>query len=762
MAAVYDFIVVGSGAGGGPLACNLALHPNGYRVALLEAGTDPAERPDSPTFYNTSVPALHTRATEDPTISWEFFVQHYPDKERQAKAYDSKYNEEQGGVFYPRAAAVGGCTSHHAMITLYPHRDDWLRMQQKWIDVDSDSWSPDKMRGYFERLEDCQYLPRPGPTQTADPATRHGFAGWLPLSMADPTVAFKDKRLLEILLHAFLVAEIDANQPADKRAPADLKAVLADPQKTADALKLAVGRLLKAGETAAQRLPNSARETLDMLKPGIEALLRKPHEPGGKKPANVAALLGAYVRDVPGLLQLFQLALAWLDPNRNFASDAERVGAFSAPASTLHGVRTGVRERILGTQGLYPDRLHLITGALVTQVLIKDKQAVGVRYLKKEGLYEATPKERRSDKPPSPREIYVRPHGEVILAGGTFNTPQLLMLSGVGPAAHLKDKGIEVVCDLPGVGENLQDRYEVAVITELPKSDDFKGFTVLEGSTFHAPGDACAKEKQARPDQAPGPDAGLKEWANHRGVYASNGVALTIIKASAQAENQVPDLFIFGLPGYFKGYYSGYSSDTQSEVRDGKWEENHRRFTWAILKGRTRNRCGTVRLAGASPFQRPAINFMYFDKGSKDWEKDRDALVEAVRFVELLVAGPMKADPMAAGPTTAKIFWPPEEVRNDNKSLGEFIVKEAWGHHACGTCRIGKADDKQAVLDGDFRVRGVKNLRVVDASVFPEIPGFFIIMSIYMISEKASDVILQDRQLADAGKSRDWPLAPAQ
>src|SRR5262249_50716831 len=116
MAAEYDYIVVGSGAGGGPLACSLALHPAGYRVALLEAGTDPAARQDTPTFYNYSVPGLHSRATEDAAISWEFFVQHYANKDRQTKDYDTKYDVDHGGIFYPRAAAVGGCTSHHALI----------------------------------------------------------------------------------------------------------------------------------------------------------------------------------------------------------------------------------------------------------------------------------------------------------------------------------------------------------------------------------------------------------------------------------------------------------------------------------------------------------------------------------------------------------------------------------------------------------------------------------------------------------------------
>src|SRR5437764_1066061 len=103
MAAEYDFIVVGSGAGGGPLACNLALAPEGYRVALLEAGTDPAVIPDTPTFYNYSVPGLHTRATEDPAMSWEFFVRHYSDETRHSKTYDSKFDKDNKGIFYPRA-----------------------------------------------------------------------------------------------------------------------------------------------------------------------------------------------------------------------------------------------------------------------------------------------------------------------------------------------------------------------------------------------------------------------------------------------------------------------------------------------------------------------------------------------------------------------------------------------------------------------------------------------------------------------------------
>ena len=112
----FDYIVVGAGAGGGPLACNLALAPEGYRVALLEAGGDPAGVPGTRTYFNYAVPGLHARASEDPEMSWNFFVQHYTDPTRQQQ--DTKYDRKHGGILYPRAAAVGGCTAHHALITI--------------------------------------------------------------------------------------------------------------------------------------------------------------------------------------------------------------------------------------------------------------------------------------------------------------------------------------------------------------------------------------------------------------------------------------------------------------------------------------------------------------------------------------------------------------------------------------------------------------------------------------------------------------------
>jgi choline dehydrogenase len=98
---------------------------------------------------------------------------------------------------------------------------------------------------------------------------------------------------------------------------------------------------------------------------------------------------------------------------------------------------------------------------------------------------------------------------------------------------------------------------------------------------------------------------------------------------------------------------------------------------------------------------------------------------------------------MQGSPYVKKELIPSESVQSTDE-IKQFIRNQAWGHHCSCSCKIGADDDPSAVLDSNFRVRGAKNLRVVDASVFPHIPGYFIVLPIYMISEKAADVILRD------------------
>jgi len=157
-------------------------------------------------------------------------------------------------------------------------------------------------------------------------------------------------------------------------------------------------------------------------------------------------------------------------------------------------------------------------------------------------------------------------------------------------------------------------------------------------------------------------------------------------------------------------------------------------LSWIVLKARTRNRAGTVTLQSADPRQPPKIDFHYFDEGSDDEGKDLDAVVEGVQFVRA-----MTRDLKEQGLIAAEEL-PGEQCQTEDQ-LREFVRDNAWGHHASCSCAIGPRE-RDGVLTSDFRVHGTRGLRVVDASVFPRIPGFFIVSAIYMIGEKAAEVIL--------------------
>jgi choline dehydrogenase len=631
-AAEYDYIVVGSGAGGGPLAANLA--KAGFKVLLMEAGGDPCSENEAGRLMY-EVPIFHGHSTEYAPCAWDFFVRHYTDDAQQAK--DTKIKEIDGKpmIWYPRAGALGGCTSHNAMITVVPQDSDWDHIAE--VTGDS-SWKAERMRAYFARLENCKYVPAPGSVRSVlnnvlsfvtglfrggkpgmDFSHGHGFNGWLTTSEADPRLILKDRELIGLLLNSVKTA---------------LREHVGDP------------------------------------------LLR-----------------------VEGRF----------DPNDNRNASGEGI-AFT-PLAVDKGKRAGPREYLLRVQNDKTMRgaLKIQKNSLVTRVLFEGTRAIGVEYINKAHVYRADPAALKENANPAtlPR-AQVRAGREVIIAGGAFNSPQLLKLSGVGPRAELEKFGISVVADLPGVGENLQDRYEVGVITEFERD-----FALLAGGTFGPPD--------------PDPDAYLQQWLkDSTGIYASNGALVGIIKRSRK-ELRDPDLYVFGLPGFFKGYFPGYSK---------LFEREHNKFTWAILKARTQN-TGRVTLASANPWDRPLINFQSFGDGKRANDPDLNAVLDGVKFVrgmnESLAATGIKNTEEVPGPN----------FQSDDK-LREFIRDEAWGHHASCTNKIGGDGDKMAVLDSRFRVRGTKGLRVVDASVFPKIPGYFIVSAIYMISEKASDVIIED------------------
>jgi choline dehydrogenase len=137
----YEYIIVGSGPGGGPLAANLARH--GHSVLLLEAGTDQGEN------LNEQVPLFFAAASEDPSMRWDYFVKHYASEKQAAKDPKMTWETPDGaifqGIYYPRAGTLGGCATHNALVTILPHDDDWSHIAEITGD---DSWNPKKMRGF--------------------------------------------------------------------------------------------------------------------------------------------------------------------------------------------------------------------------------------------------------------------------------------------------------------------------------------------------------------------------------------------------------------------------------------------------------------------------------------------------------------------------------------------------------------------------------------------------------------------------------------
>jgi choline dehydrogenase-like flavoprotein len=615
--AEYEYIVIGSGAGGGTVAARLA--EAGRSVLLLEAGGDPRQlaggdpvQPDANRLpYDYDVPAFHAFASENEAMKWDFFVRHYADDN--AQKLDWKYVEECNGqkvdgILYPRAGTLGGCTAHNAQILIYPQNSDWKYIEE--LTGDS-SWNPDRMREYFERVENCHHRPiyRLLSKLGINP-TRHGWKGWLRTEKAIPKVAIEEENLFDTVARC---AE--------------------------------------------------------------EALM----------------LSGNIVRSTEGLVQ------SWADPNDWRPETEDLSGICYTPLTTNHHARTGSRERVLETAQKYPN-FKLQLHALATKVLLdEDNRAIGVEFLRGERLYRAS-----SRPAPELGELHrVYASKEVILAGGAFNSPQLLMLSGVGPREVLERFGIQVRVDLPGVGRNLQDRYEVGVVNRM----DFPAWEIYKAARF-SPGDPQ-----------------FEQWQRCRtGIYSTNGAVLSIFKRSPSADGP-PDLFCMALLTDFQGYYPNYSKSLPEKL-------NY--LTWVVLKAHTRNRAGEVTLRSSDPRDVPQINFRYFEEGG---DEDLDAVLDGVRFVRKLTAGFLKNHSMVEE-------VPGEHVESDDE-LRAFIRNTAWGHHASCSCAIGPRE-KNGVLGSDFRVHGTRGLRVVDASVFPQIPGTFIVSAVYMIAEKAASAILSE------------------
>jgi choline dehydrogenase len=363
---------------------------------------------------------------------------------------------------------------------------------------------------------------------------------------------------------------------------------------------------------------------------------------------------------------------------------------FGPMEHTIHkGARWSAAKAYL-RPALQRKNCNLIRG-LAQKIVFSGRRAVGVELLAGGGLKT------------------VRAKREVILASSSINSPKLLMLSGIGPAAHLAAHGIEIVADRPGVGQNLQDHLEVYIQMAASQPVSLFKYWNVFGKAW----------------------VGL-QWALTRGgPGASNQFeSAGFIRSAAGVE--YPDLQFHFLP---------------IAVRyDGKAASEGHGFQAHIGPMRSPSR-GAVTLRSAKPEDSPKITFNYMST-EKDWIDFR----RGIRLTREIFAQE------AFRPFVKHEIQPGFELQTDAQ-IDDFIRAHAESaYHPCGTCKMGAVDDPLAVVDPQTNVIGVKGLRVVDSSIFPQITNGNLNGPSIMVGEKASDLILGKTPLARAN-SQPW-LAP--
>jgi choline dehydrogenase len=276
---------------------------------------------------------------------------------------------------------------------------------------------------------------------------------------------------------------------------------------------------------------------------------------------------------------------------------------------------------------------------------------------------------------------------EVIVSGGAFNSPQILKLSGIGPKEELEKFNITVVKDLPGVGEKLADNYEGSLLS------------IANRDLVDMPGQAVV---MLRTPTAPTP---------RRNIYAFCGS--------------------FSFEGFWPGFPTDYGLA---------------QYECAMVHMGPKSQAGYVRLLSADPQDTPDINFKFFEENG-----DQD-LTELLDAAKILRKGFQSAN-ATFEPFNEMHPCPdngPDGKGCSDEDQKELLKTQAYSHHPTSTCAIGADDDPLAVLDSKFRVRGVRRLRVVDASAFPVVPGAFPVLPTMMLSEKAAEDILADAKAAEA------------
>ena len=340
--------------------------------------------------------------------------------------------------------------------------------------------------------------------------------------------------------------------------------------------------------------------------------------------------------------------------------------------------------------------LHLQSGAQVTRVLFEGIRAVGVEWVPTDGT-RATG---------VPRQV--RAAREVILAAGALQSPQILQLSGIGPARLLQRHGVPVLVDAPEVGENLQDHYQARVIVRLKKrlslNDDVRNPVKLASMGF--------------------------EWLlRNRGPLTVGAGQIGGAACTALAQNGRPDIQFNTMP--------------LSVDKPGDFLHNYSGFTASAWQCRPASR-GRLAIRSADPFDQPRIEANYLSE-----ELDRKTTVALLRMIREIFRQPAFRDLWDAE------IMPGREAETDAALLDFARNTGGTTFHQVGTCRMGS--DAASVVDSELRVRGVERLRVVDASVMPMVTSANTNAAALMIGERGAALIrTAEGSQVEAGKLEEY------
>lgn len=340
----------------------------------------------------------------------------------------------------------------------------------------------------------------------------------------------------------------------------------------------------------------------------------------------------------------------------------------------VDGVRRTIADDFLTDDVRARENFTLITGAHVLRVVIEEGRAVGVEV--REGDLTRTITARR----------------EVILSAGTFNTPQILMLSGIGPQDHLRSLGIDVVVDLPAIGSNLQDHIYAHVYTRAPA-----------GVTGSVPLGLSETDTAQW----------LREHKGASSYFPENGVGWAALEKGA-----VPDIELLLSYNTSPG---SFGADEDSQDRSGTT------IGAVLLQPQSR---GTVRLASADPYAKPVIDPRYLSD-----ERDVASLIAGLRIAHRIATTNVLAP-------WAETIVP--DMDAGDEALAAYVRKDIGTvFHPVGTVRMGAVDDASAAVGPDLRVKNVSGLRVADASVMPSLIRGHTMAPAAFIGHRAADLIAQ-------------------